>query len=173
MVRNLIIIGLLVLGVATDADAARRTRARRSSGGGYSSTTIGPLFGFSVDPDQIVGGLQISAPFARNWTVNPSINLGFGDNVTVTTINFDAEYHFRVQGSSWNPYAGLGVGINYYNYTSSTPFYDTSDTVSGLNIVLGTRMPAAARQNIFTEVRLGTGDSTPQLKGIIGWNFRM
>ncbi len=177
MIRRVVIIGLLALAFASSAMAATRHKARRSASSGsgsFAATTIGPRVGFSVDPDQIVVGGHLSTGFARNWTINPSVEIGFGDNQTVTALNFDAEYHFRVQGSTWSPYAGLGMGIHFVHADSPAPYPDVNDTASGLNIIVGTLIPAAPRQNIFTELRVGTGDAAiPDFKGIIGWNFRL
>ena len=183
MIRRVVIMGLLALGVASAASAAThsstrsRTTARHStarSSGGLISTSIGPRLGFSVDPDQIVVGGQLQTGFAPNWTLNPGIELGFGDNETVTAINFDAEYHFKLQGSTWAPYAGLGMGVNFIHTDVPSPLPDVNDTVTGLNIILGTTIPAVSKQNMFTEFRVGAGDSAvPEFKGIIGWNFRL
>jgi hypothetical protein len=46
--------------------------------------------------------------------------------------------------------------------------------VTGLNIIVGTTIPTASNQRLFTELRLGAGDSAmPELKGMFGWNFRI
>ena len=170
MTRTLVIIGLLALGLSSSAMAAKQ----QAASGGLSPTMIGPRLGFSVDPDQVVVGGHLSTGFARNWTLNPSLEVGFGDGETVTSLNFDAQYHFKLQGSTWSPYAGFGMGVHFVHVDASSPFEDVNDTASGLNLIIGTQIPTASSQHIFTELRIGAGDSMiPELKGIFGWNFRL
>ena len=171
MIRNLILAALIALGIASGAQAATKSSA---SSGGVSATYIGPRVGFSVDPDQFVVGGHISAGFARDWTFNPSVELGFGDHEMVTALNFDAEYHLRLKSSNWVPYFGAGMGVNFVHVSVDPPGNDFNDTVTGLNIIIGTSVPTASGQRIFTEMRLGSGDAdVPEFKGIVGWNFNM
>lgn len=172
MTRKIALAALIALGIAGTAPAA--TAAKSSSAKGASSSVvslnyIGPRVGFSVDPDQAVVGGQMSVGFTRDWTFNPSVELGFGDHQTVTALNFDGEYHFRLQNSNWTPYLGAGLGVNFIDFDNNG-----SDTVTGLNIIIGTGVPTASGQRMFTELRLGAGDAdVPELKGIFGWNFRL
>lgn len=183
MIRKLVLIALIALGIASTTQAAtpaKRSTQRSSTHrtGVVSLNYIGPRAGFSVDPDQVVVGGHLSAGFAPDWTFNPSVELGFGDHATVTALNFDAEYHFAIRNSNWSPYVGGGLGVNFVSVhvDMPAPFSDftVSDTVTGLNIVVGTTIPTASGQRLFTEMRLGAGDSAmPALKGMIGWNFKI
>ena len=172
MTRKIALAALIALGIAGTAPAAiaaKSSSAKGSSAGVVSLNYIGPRVGFSVDPDQAVLGGQMAVGFARDWTFNPSVEFGFGDHQTVTALNFDGEYHFRLQNSNWTPYLGAGLGVNFINFDNNA-----SDTVTGLNIIIGTGVPTASGQRMFTELRLGAGDAdVPELKGIFGWNFRL
>ena len=138
-----------------------------------SLTTFGPRFGVSISPDQLVLGGQLAiAEVAPNVSLNPSLELGFGDDRTLIAMNADMYYHFAVQGTDWTPYAGLGVGINVIEFDRPAPFSDESDTRVGLNIVLGTDVPTGRGSTFFAEARFGAGD-IPDLKIMAGWNFRM
>jgi opacity protein-like surface antigen len=176
--RKIMLIALIALGLASAAHAAtasKSTTSHSSGQGTYPSLDyIGPRFGFSVDPDQVVVGGHLSAAFAPSWTFNPSLEFGFGDHETVSAVNFDAEYHFRLRNSNWSPYVGGGLGINFIHMDESPPSSDFNDTVTGLNVIFGTSVPTASGQRIFTELRLGAGDaSMPELKGIFGFNFKL
>jgi len=150
--RNLLAIGLIALVVPCAAEAA-------SSGPTF--THFGPQFGFGIDPDQfMVGGQFVIGDFHPRWTINPSVQIGFGDQ-TIGAVNFDGYYHFAVRNSSATPYAGGGFGLS---------FGDPGTDV-GLNLVGGLGFPAG-RQKMFTEIRIGVGDITA-FKGVIGWNFPM
>ena len=176
--RTLIVIGLAV-GLAASASAATGRSTRRTSStttvrhsSAIAGTMIGPRVGFSVNPDQFVVGGHLSTGFAPGWTLNPSVEAGFGDHATVVALNFDAQYHFDIQGSNWSPYLGAGLGVDFVSVDVPAPFADLHDTVTGLNLIVGTSIPTQGSQHLFSELRIGAGDSAmPDLKGVFGWNF--
>lgn len=135
---------------------------------------FGPRLGFSVDPDQIVLGGQLSVGgFDPEWTFDPSLELGFGDDVTVIAFNLDAYYHMRLRDSDWRPYAGGGIGIANISFDLPPPLEDESDTEVGLDLVLGFQVPRGETQRWFGELRFWLGDSDlPGIKLIGGVNFR-
>ena len=130
---------------------------------------VGPRVGLSIDPDQFVfGGQMIIGELAPDLTFDPSLEFGFGDNMTVISMNFDLHYHFTVSGSSWRPYAGGGLGLNWIDLDGG----GGSDSEVGLNIVGGAGVPTASGNRFFGELRLGVGD-IPEIKLIAGWNFKI
>jgi hypothetical protein len=185
MIRKLMLAALIALGIVSTAQAATKktSHATTHSTTPHSSSAVsldyfGPRAGFSVSPDQFVVGGHMSATFARDWTFNPSLEVGFGDHATVTALNFDAEYHFHVRNSNWAPYVGGGLGVNFIHVHTDAvgpfPSIDVNDTVTGLNLIVGTRIPTASGQHLFTEMRLGAGDTAmPEVKGIVGLNFKL
>lgn len=133
----------------------------------------GPRVGFSVSPDQLViGGQLVTGEIAPHTTFDPSLELGFGDNVTVIAFNADLHYHFLLDGTEWTPYAGAGIGINFLSYDRPPPFEDDSNTEVGGNLIIGAGVPTRSGSRFFTEARFGLGD-IPEVKLIAGWNFRM
>ncbi len=140
---------------------------------GESIRGYGPRLGFSLSPDQLVfGGQLVTGEIAQNTTFDPSLELGFGDNVTVVAFNLDLHYHFTLQGSDWMPYAGAGIGINFLSFDAPPPFRDESNTEIGGNLILGAGVPTRDGSRFFTEARFGLGD-IPEVKLIAGWNFKM
>jgi len=134
-------------------------------------TSLGPRFGISVDPDQFVVGGQLSLrEFAPNWSFDPSLELGFGDNQTDIAINLDAYYHMRLSGSDWRPYVGGGLGVDFVSWDEPFGVHDHSDTFTGLNAVAGFSVPMSSGSQWFTELRIGIGD-LPELKIMGGMNF--
>jgi len=128
---------------------------------------VGPRVGFSVDPDQLVlGGQMIVGEVAPNLTFDPNLELGFGDDVTVVAANFDLHYHFDVPDMTWRPYAGFGLGINFIDWDGG------DETEVGGNVILGAGVPTSAGNRFFGELKFGLGD-IPELKLMVGWNFRM
>jgi len=159
MSKNLLLIGLFLL--LPVAAAAAPTVAM----------DFGPRAGLSVSPDQFVAGGQLSfSGLAPDWTFDPSLELGFGDDLTVIALNFDALYHLRLSGTEWRPYVGGGLGIAFVSWDAPPGVHDHNDSDVGLNLVLGFSVPAASRHHWFTELRLGVGD-LPDLKVVGGFNF--
>jgi hypothetical protein len=136
-------------------------------------TSVGARAGISIDPDQLVLGGQLNtSEISRNITLNPNLELGFGDDVTVIAVNLDGHYHFVVENSDWRPYVGLGLGVNFVSVDLPAPFEDVSDTVIGLNVVLGSSFPTGAAYPMFGELRFMLGDDElPSLKLMVGMNF--
>ena len=163
MIRNLLLVAALVLSpVAAQAGAP-------------AVVSGGPRVGLSSDSgtDQIVLGGQLSLPeFAPDWSFVPSLELGFGDDASVIALNFDALYHLRFADSDWRPYLGGGLGVGFVSVDLPPPYHDASDTVVGVNAVMGFSVPTNSGDHWFAELRLGLGD-LPDLKIIGGFNFKM
>ena len=159
MFRRLLVVGALAL-LPVIAQAASPT-----------VTAFGPRAGVSVDPDQLVLGGQLSLQeFAPNWSFDPNLELGFGDNQTVIAFNADAYYHLRLTGSDCRPYVGGGLGVNFISWDAPYGTRDDSNTEVGLNAVAGFTIPAGSGDHWFTELRFGLGD-IPTLKIMGGYNF--
>jgi len=136
-------------------------------------TSAGPRAGASITPDQLVVGGQLSTQgFAPDWSFDPSLELGFGDNQTVVAFNLDAYYHLRLAGSDWRPYVGGGLGVDFSSFDEPPGVHDRTSTDIGLNVVGGFIAPTTSGNRWFGELRFGVGD-IPTLKLMFGINFRM
>jgi hypothetical protein len=136
-------------------------------------TGVGPRLGLSLDPDQaVVGGQLEVSDMVTDLDFVPDIELGFGDDATVIALNLDLHYRFRLQGSSWAPYVGMGMGVNFIEVDQPSPFEDVSDTEVGGNFILGAQVPTQAGSKFFSELKLGLGD-IPEVKILVGWNFKL
>ena len=137
-------------------------------------TGIGPRVGISVDPDQLLlGGQAIIGEIAPNVTFDPSLELGFGDNVTTLAANFDLHYHFDLENVTWRPYAGFGADIVFYNFDDDDgPGDGDTDTEVGGGLIIGAGAPTSSGNRFFAEMKFGLGD-VPDLKIVVGWNFQM
>jgi len=161
MLKRLLLLYALGAVLATSASAAGAT-----IGG------IGPRVGFSTSPDQIVfGGQAIIGEIAPQVTFDPNLEFGFGDHQTVIAANFDAHYHFDLEGTAWRPYAGAGIGLNFIEFDNG-PFENQSNTEVGGNLILGAGVPTQAGNRFFGELKFGLGD-IPTLKVLVGWNFKL
>lgn len=133
-----------------------------------SFTSYGPQLGFSQGPDQfVVGGHLQWNSVAPQLDFAPGVDLGFGDNFTLVSINGD--FHYRIQTSTkWQPYVGGGIGLHF---VSGDRFGGNGDSASGAHFIVGAAVPTQNRSRFFTELKLGFSDS-PDLKVLAGWNHR-
>ena len=121
--------------------------------------------GVSVDPDQFyVGGHYETGRLVDRLHFKPNIEIGFGDDITLTAINFEFVYKFPTPGP-WNLYAGGGPAINIYSFDIDGD--DDTETEPGFNFLFG----AEHARGLFFEIKIGIEDS-PDLKFGVGYTFR-
>ena len=122
--------------------------------------------GVSLDPEQFVLGVYAGfGELARNLSVRPSADLGFGDNVTTLVLNGDLQYSFRDTDWSGVPYVGGGIALSYFNFDGGG-----DDTGIGLNAYAGIERSLADYTSGHLEARLGF-DEVPEFKLIAGFGF--
>jgi hypothetical protein len=141
-------------------------------------SSVGPRAGLSFNPDQFAFGGQLAITgFARNWSFNPNIDLGIGDNQTVISLNADAQYHVALQDVDWMPYFGFGLGLNFWEADvrslPGTPSRSESNTGFGANLIGGFSLPASQNGQFFSEMRFGIGNDMPRFKLMAGWGFAL
>src|SRR4029453_1376935 len=157
-----------IVACALCAMLAPAARAENAVVGGW-----GPRIGFSASPDQFVfGGQLIIGEVAPDITFDPSLEFGFGDDLTIISLNGDLHYHFAIQGSQWRPYAGAGLTVSFVSFDAPPGVDDDSDTEFGGSLILGAGVPTSAGNRFFAELKAGLGD-VPDVKVMVGWNFRM
>jgi len=137
------------------------------------SSGVGPRIGFSSDPDQLlVGGQLTMGPVAPNLTFDPSLELGFGDDLTIIAVNLDLHYHFDTK-TTWRPYVGAGATINWVDFDNDTFGDRDSDTRAGGGLIIGAGVPTASGSRFFAELKAGLSSDVPDLKIVAGWNFKI
>jgi hypothetical protein len=162
---------LLALAVAALTLTSASLASAQTTTHPATGNEIGPRVGASITPDQFVIGGQMNFPIEpRGLAISPNVELGVGDNVTTIQLNGDMDYHFLDAGPNWNPYAGAGIGIAFFDYNSDVGGGSTSKV--GINLIGGLRFRQKNGSHLFTELRLGLGD-IPDAKFIVGWNFPM
>jgi len=158
---------LLALAVLMPADEAL---AQGTSGIGWKGW--GVRVGASADPDQIYGGVHFNlGEFAKDVRFRPTVELGFGDDVT--TLQALAEVHYvfsKVQ--VWTPYVGGGIGLAYVNVDDDDNGNgDDSDTEFALAGMGGVETKLKSGTGFFIEGKVGFGDNDPDFKLGVGWSF--
>ena len=67
--------------------------------------------------------------------------VGVGDDRLIFLINVDAAYHLPIEGATWNPYLGGGLGVGIENKEDT----DTTQVEAGLNIFGGIEWGASTK----------------------------
>lgn len=120
--------------------------------------------GGTIDPDTVFVGVHYeTAPLVDRLRFRPSADVGFGEDLTLVTINFEFLYRFPAGGSPWSVYAGAGPAINIYRFDFNG---DHSETEGGFNVLFGLRHA----QGLFFEFKVGAADS-PDLKFGVGYTW--
>jgi opacity protein-like surface antigen len=166
--RRLILATSILLALAVLAPA-NEAFAQGTSGMGWKGW--GVRVGASVDPDQVYGGVHFNlGEFAKDVRFRPTIEVGFGDDVT--TIQALAEVHYvfsKVQ--VWTPYVGGGIGLAYVNVDNDDSNGDDSDTEIAFAGMGGVETKLKSGTAFFIEGKVGFGDNDPDFKLGVGWSF--
>jgi hypothetical protein len=99
----------------------------------------------------------------------PGMDLSFGDNSTIVSMNGDFHYRFATK-TSWRPYVGGGIGIHFVSSDNSGPSQDNSSTATGGHLIVGGDVLAKGGSRFFSELKLGFSNS-PDVKVAAGFNF--
>jgi hypothetical protein len=125
---------------------------------------FGMRTGYGTNPDQFVFGAQaVLGETLGFMRFAPSIDLGFGDDLTTYLFNTDFRIlSFSPPGSPASLYAGSGISLAVLDLSD-----DGSDTEIGLNILTGLTFPMGRKHEYNLEVRFGFGD-LPELRILFG-----
>jgi hypothetical protein len=147
-VRRLLAGGLFMLGLFGCAAAA-------------SAQTAGVRVGASASPDQFYFGAHFeTAPLVDRLRFRPNVELGLGNDLTLTALNFEFAYHFPESRNGWHVYAGGGPALLFYKHPND------SESQGGFNVLLGVEH----KDGLFFEIKAGAIDS-PNFKIGIGYIF--
>ena len=150
MVKRACVLGLVLLAVLLFA--AQPAAAQ---------VNFGIRGGLSGGPDQFfVGGHVESADLGHRTTFRPNFEAGFGDAVTLMTINLELVHWMPLKGSAWQAYAGGGVGTNFWLTKDEKTMYGAANIVFGVQHTKG----------LFAEMKVGT---EPSVKLTVGYMLKI
>ncbi len=130
--------------------------------------------GINMNPDQFnVGAHMDAGRLGSRVRLQPSVEVGFGNGVTLASANFDAHYLFSARG--WRPYVGGGPGINFINVSRGFGASQGLQIEPVVNAVAGVewgtpKAGSGAVRRYLLEARLGMG-KTPDFKIVAGISF--
>lgn len=124
--------------------------------------------GAGINPDQFVVGAQtvlghLFRPPSPRFA--PSVDIGFGDNVTVITLN--ADFRVMVSPPKSNAFVYLQAGPTI---SIVDPKHGDGDTDIGLTISGGVNFPMGPSNFYSLEGRIGVGD-VPDFRILLGFQF--
>ncbi|MCU0640266.1 MAG: hypothetical protein MUF59_10430 [Candidatus Krumholzibacteria bacterium] len=121
--------------------------------------------GFGLDPDQFVVGIQTDlGSVYKNVHFVPSIDAGFGDNITSFGLNGDFKMFLPMPKSEAAIYVLAGPTAEFYSFDGET------DTEVGLYLGGGVRMGFSDKGWYNLEARIGIGD-IPEFRLLLGILF--
>jgi len=153
------------------APAAARAEGASSTEDDVGFRGWGPRLGVTFDPDQFhVGAHMDFGNFARHIRIQPNIEAGFGDDVTLVTANLDAAYRFSDRWDGWTPYLGGGLGLVFAD-AGDDGLSDDTETDVGASILGGVDRGLSGGDRFFVEGKLGLTDAMPDGMLTVGWTF--
>ena len=114
--------------------------------------------GMGLDPDQFVVGAQFSMGKSIGmFRFVPSVDVGFGNNMTVFNLNADFLVRLLIRDAPLELYAGAGPTLVFWDFTggSSWEFAGT--------LIFGTQVHLSRSFASNLEARIGIGD-TPDFR---------
>lgn len=148
---------------------------------GFGYESWGVRAGISETPDQFVIGAHVNlGEFAQNVRFQPSIELGFGDDVFSAAGNLMVSYYFPIQAAV-TPYVGGQITAIHYNFDSNCSGFggnpgnpnfscSGSDTEIGPAAVGGIETEMSGGSIFLAEIQIGFSD-LPDVKLVAGWTF--
>jgi len=122
--------------------------------------------GYGRKPDQFVIGVQADLGRVHRWIhFVPSIDAGFGDEMTTITFNGDLKAYLPLPKSSASLYALGGPALTIWS-----PKDGDGDTEIGAYLGAGARMALGESGWYNLEARFGLGD-VPDLRILLGVLF--
>jgi hypothetical protein len=152
--------GIFVLGALSLALCAVTSTA--SAGGNH----VGVRGGVTDDPESVFFGLHLLAgPHGRGLRIEPSLELGFGDDFDFFTVRANGNFKYAIpigqrRGGAYL-YPLFGPSLYYFNLDDCSGDR-CDDTEIGINVGMGLEISA-----LFFDIAAGIGD-IPELTFTFG-----
>lgn len=139
------------------------------------SSPFGVRGGLASSPDQLILGAHMQVyDLSPEAKIVPNVELGFGDDWTIYSLNAALLYTFLSSDmSGFKPYAGGELGLNRVSYDielfGQTESFDETKLV--INGVAGLKKMLNDRQELRLEFKLGLSDWAHDFKILAGLTF--
>ena len=129
---------------------------------------FGPRLGMTVNPDQFHFGVHFDfGDISNRLMMQPNLEIGIGDNLTVFAPTFELDYRFRPDWGAWTPYLGGGIGPIFYSHENGG---SNSEVAVYMQFGIGKGSALSKSGHFFLEGKLGLADA-PDFKATAGWTF--
>jgi hypothetical protein len=126
----------------------------------------GVSLGLSSAPDQLVVGAHLQlGPLAPSVRLDPSVDIGFGDHLTLFTVNGDLTYRLAIENAG-HLYMGGSLGLVYRNDTARSD----GNLDMGAAAIVGYEF-RTRHDPVFVEARVGLTEFEPDMKVKLGYTF--
>lgn len=149
--------------------------ARPAWGLDLSLRDPGLRLGASLNPDQVVAGLDVQVGRGTRLRIRPVAEVGVGNGVRMLALSGDVLYRLGAGRGRFRPYVGAGPGLNLIDVTDGVGEARGVEAELVGNGVAGVtwgeqRKGNRAGRRYLAEVRAGIGDA-PDLKVVVGASF--
>jgi hypothetical protein len=162
------------LTVALILAAGAGSTAQAADTDGIGLRGWGPRVGLSDGPDQVIGGLHFDlGEFTRNVRLQPSFELGLGDDTLTLAGNLMVAYYFRQVEGRFTPYAGAEITAAYFDFDDDDgpgPGNRDDDVEIGPAAVGGFETRLRGGTRLLGELQVGLRD-VPDVRIVVGWIF--
>jgi len=132
----------------------------------------GLRLGAASDPDQAVAGVHWNlGELVENLRLQPSLELGVGDDVATVSLLVPVHYRFDV-AADLTPYAGAGVLFAAIDRDDRPRRRrdDDEDFEIAPVAVGGLELPMSRGRDLLVELHVGGGDAF-DARVLVGWSF--
>jgi len=134
--RRFVVAGVILALVILVQVAAGQESQTQSPNRGIKFYGLGPRAGFSINPDQFVFGGQadFGDPFPHFTWLIPVVEIGIGDDQTLTSVGTDLLYRLYDRWGAWTPYLGGELDFLVDNVDLPDGTNDTSTDLGFMGI---------------------------------------
>ena len=164
-----IVFSVLVGAILSASGATAQDTTKQDRSVGFHG--LGPRVGVSIDPDQFVfgGHGDFGDPFPHTTLLFPVVEIGVGDDVTLTSIGSDLLFKLTNRWGAWNPYLGGELAFIIRNRDLGNG-NDKTSTDLGLMGVVGVEKGIGPSNRFALEMKFDLVDS-PDFKFAALWTF--
>ncbi len=153
---------------ASMKNTAQSSRVSSASSPNIGWKGWGVRLGLSDDVDQVLGGAHFNlGEVAKNFRIQPDVQLGTGDDSTTIFGTVPVYYRFDA-GTAFIPYAGAGVSFGWVDDDRNNKH---TEFEVGAKATGGLEWPQADGQAFFVELSVGFGGEVHDATVMAAWSF--
>ena len=160
-----LVVGLVLMGVATVAPAQRRTgsRARAAAVAAVERPSYGVHLGYNFDVDRVLLGAQLTYPITPRLAIYPTFDYYFVSGGSLWALNGDIKFHPPTRGG----FLYVGGGLDILHASAG----GVGATSTNLNLLAGLEGRRWRHTVPYVEAKLIVGNGSAfQIAGGLSWH---